>query len=99
MKRLVLSEHIQVDLFGCHRWQGTLSLDGYARAGKDLAHRRGWEEANGPIPEHVQVHHTCGVRDCINIDHLRLIDRSEHARLDHSFTGRIARNRPPRLAA
>ena len=73
MKRMVIEERYQVDLFGRHRWTGRLDRDGYGRAGSDMAHRRAWEEAVGPIPDGMQIDHLCRTRDCINVDHLEVV--------------------------
>jgi len=94
MDRIVIEEHIQLDLLGCHRWTGARDRDGYGRAGKDLAHRRAWEDAVGPIPPGMQLHHTCSARDCVFVDHLMLISAKEHGLLDHlSVSGRNRRKR------
>lgn len=77
-----LNTRIQVDLFGCHRWQGPFNVDGYGRWGKYLAHRRMFEDARGPIPPGYQVHHKCPVpvRDCVNVEHLEALPANEHHR-------------------
>jgi hypothetical protein len=48
-----------------------------------LAHRRAWEEANGPIPEGWQwvIHHTCENPACVNVEHLELKTRGGHTTL------------------
>lgn len=94
MKRIVVSEHVQVDLFGCHRWTRRKDKDGYGRVGEDMAHRRAWEEVYGPIPAGMQVHHECEVRDCLNTEHMMLVTPSEHALLNvNSAAGRNRRKR------
>lgn len=62
---------------GCHLWTGTRSRDGY---GKILAHRKhwlahrfGWTQYVGQIPEGLVVRHfICDNPPCQNIDHLML---------------------------
>jgi len=42
------------------------------------AHRKAYEEAHGPIPEGYDVHHVCGVKRCVNSEHLEAIPHAEH---------------------
>ena len=76
---------------GCLEWQGSLSANGagYAiapvwksdnanRAAPWLVHRLVWELHNGPIPPGNRVHHICGTRHCVDIDHLECIGYKEN---------------------
>lgn len=62
---------------GCLRWQGTHDSDGYGKVKREGANRRVhqvvWTDSNGPVPEGMVIDHTCHTRDCVNIDHLRLL--------------------------
>jgi hypothetical protein len=67
---------------GCRLWvgfthfgYGIVNVDGKARR----AHRVAWELAFGPIPDSLVVDHMCRVRCCINVDHLRIVDRRTNA--------------------
>jgi hypothetical protein len=74
----------------CDTWQGVTQSRGYGwrylpgsgygqRDGRMvLAHRHAWEQANGPIPEAMSVHHTCGNRRCLNVEHMRLLSQRDH---------------------
>lgn len=73
-----------------------LNTDGYLRvrdyrysgSGRKpliMIHRLIWEEANGEIPEGYEIHHTCHNRACCNINHLELVNISEH-RVEHNST-------------
>lgn len=43
------------------------------------AHRVAWEEANGPIPDGMCVHHRCETPACVNVAHMELLRRDDHA--------------------
>lgn len=72
----------------CILWSGpTNGWPGYGKCGKEYAHRRAWEIANGPIPPGKWILHKCDVRLCVNPAHLFLGDASENA-LDAFRKGR-----------
>lgn len=59
----------------CHLFRRSKSNGyGYLKyQGRDMsAHRAAWIEANGPIPAGHKVHHKCGTKACIRLDHLEL---------------------------
>lgn len=67
---------------------GYENFDGYVRiwnlprpeGGKlVMRHRWFWELFNGPIPDDKEVDHLCKNRRCCNPNHLRLLERTEHA--------------------
>ena len=65
----------------CVIWPGYVDADGYGRCSflglkGRLAHRAAYERARGPIPSGMDVDHTCFVRACVNLDHLRLLPES-----------------------
>lgn len=71
------NERIKVVESGCWEWQGSRSPLGYGRyypamGVKVLAHRHAYELANGPIPDGMQVCHTCDNPPCCNPGHLFL---------------------------
>lgn len=43
-----------------------------------VAHRYAWEQVHGPIPEGMQVDHRCHRRNCVNVDHLRLVTNKQN---------------------
>lgn len=67
---------------GCLLWTGAITGQGYGNlvsSGRWVgAHRFAWERENGPIPEGMQVDHTCYVRNCVNVDHLRLASPAQN---------------------
>lgn len=60
----------------CWLWQRGTTSKGYGTisvGGKALrAHRASYGAFNGPIPDGLQVRHTCDVNSCVNPDHLIL---------------------------
>lgn len=81
---------MQVDEKGCFIWQGCFNSKGYACRGKLLVHRAAWAAFFGTIPAEHQIHHVCGDKRCINIDHLQCVTIEEH---------RAAEGRPLKLNA
>lgn len=47
-------------------------------------HRLAWILSFGEIPDNYQVHHKCHNKICCNIDHLELLEISEHAKIDNA---------------
>ena len=73
----------------CISWQGATDPRGYGRKGKGTreeryVHRAAWVRANGEIPEKMQIHHLCGNRLCLNVEHMVLLTHSEHTRI-HAY--------------
>jgi hypothetical protein len=70
-------------LSDCIDWHKSCTTAGYGNDFKDghhvYAHRRAWEEVHGPIPGGMQVHHTCGRRKCVNVEHMQIVSRRDHA--------------------
>jgi hypothetical protein len=60
-------------------WIG-LTVRGYGRYDHKRAHRWAYEIFKGPIPADHDIHHTCGIRLCVNPEHLECIDIHEHRR-------------------
>lgn len=90
----------------CWIWKGALNSDGYGNtimpkpSRKNMyAHRRSWEEANGPIPKGQQVLHRCDTPACVNPAHLflgthddNMADKRRKGReYRHRANGRFAR--------
>ena len=69
----------------CWIWQGCKDRGGYGRCrvASDkmaAAHRFYYEERFGSIPDGLELHHLCGVRVCVNPEHLVAMTRHEHLR-------------------
>jgi hypothetical protein len=77
--------------------------NGYSRLKVDgkmvRAHRYFWESHYFPIPPGKVLHHTCGNKDCVNIQHLQLMTKAEHdelhSKLDWNYVkfARMLRNK------
>ena len=84
------AEKYVVERDGCWRWFGAQKEDGYGSilAGGRItsAHRVAYELHNGPIPVGAEVHHVCARPWCVNPDHLVLVTRAEHSRIDRRTT-------------
>lgn len=70
---------------GCWIWQRSLNNQGYpigtfARFGKKtaLAHRVMYEQQVGPIPQGLELDHTCRVPACVNPSHLEPVTQREN---------------------
>lgn len=69
---------------GCWLWTQACAKQGYGvvwRVDKLLlAHRVAYELLVGPA-EGMQLHHVCGVRNCVRPDHLEAVTQLEHGKL------------------
>src|SRR6267154_98569 len=77
-------KRVLVDLqTGCHVWTGSKLRTGYGNAryqGKiQYVHRITWQHKNGPVPEGLQLDHTCGNKSCCNPAHLRAVTARENS--------------------
>lgn len=57
---------------GCWIWTGAPLSSGYGRFRGQRAHRYSWVLAYGPIPEGLNVCHSCDVKLCVRPSHLFL---------------------------
>ena len=70
---------------GCLVWTRAIQTKGYGsvcvgRGRTALAHRVAWESARGPIPEGLTIDHLCGVKRCVNPDHMEVVTRGGNTR-------------------
>lgn len=55
---------------GCWEWIAGMKGDGYGAFGKTRSHRAAYELLKGPVPEGLELDHTCRNRKCCNPVHL-----------------------------
>lgn len=69
----------------CWLWTGGVTSTGYGgvKLGRRSmgAHVAAWEEAHGPVPSGMDVHHWCEVKRCCNVNHMEVLPHSEHTRI------------------
>lgn len=78
---------------GCWLWTGYVE-GGYGRYGhgaERLVHRLVYIELVGPIPEGLELDHTCRVRACCNPDHLEPVTHAENVRRGEGLAAQQAR--------
>lgn len=67
---------------GCLIWPGSKTLNGYGEASingkRGRVHRLVYEHYNGPVPEGMDVCHTCDTRACIEPSHLWVGTRKQN---------------------
>lgn len=68
-------------LFGCELVMSRLDREGYAFHGKTRAHIKAWVDANGPVPEGMEIEHRCKRRNCRAVHHLMLVTRGDNEKL------------------
>lgn len=74
----------------CWNWTGS-AADGYGRFGSatnavysvygtSLAHRIAWDDANGRVPDGLELDHLCNNRACVRPSHLEPVTHDENLR-------------------
>ena len=79
----ILDRHVIEDPnSGCWIWTGGLRRGGYGQATINcrgvIAHRLFYEQLVAPIPDGLVSHHICGVRRCVNPQHIEILSHAEH---------------------
>lgn len=74
-------------VYGCWVWQGAKDRNGYGQLrfnyGHFKAHRFAYTLLVGPIPADIDVHHICENKACCNPDHLMLVSKRDHGRMQN----------------
>jgi hypothetical protein len=80
---------VEVDAAGCWIWTGSLFSrrkdygQFWADGTNQLAHRWAYQQFIGPVPDGLEVDHTCRVTVCVNPVHLEAVTAAEnHERRD-----------------
>lgn len=64
-------------------WTRARTTAGYGETwskerGVHYAHRAAYEAVHGPLGD-LTIHHLCGQRACVNVEHMQAISRRDHA--------------------
>lgn len=87
---------------GCWNWMGYRMATGHGQFGIRnkllLVHRYSYEINIGPIPEGMEIHHTCENPSCVNPAHLQAVTRRQHMEVSpnmqsHKFSKRTHCNK------
>jgi hypothetical protein len=77
-RKIALFDKLDKQPNGCWLWTGTLTHDGYPRAGARYMHRVSYEMHKGSIAEGMTLDHLCKIRKCCNPDHLEPVTLQEN---------------------
>ncbi len=73
----------------CIEWTGCKTKAGYGIMAvgdtTKLTHRIVYEEHIGSIPKGKEIHHICGNRACMNVEHLQLVTRRQNVLMSSNF--------------
>jgi hypothetical protein len=69
----------------------------------ELIHRKHYEQFKGPIPDGLEIDHTCRNTRCVNPEHLEAVTHAENLRRRYQYEketyGRVLNGRYKNLAA
>lgn len=83
---LLAPENYKVSTSGCWLWYEPLNK-GYATWGGIKVIRTITNAKRGEV-----VHHVCGVKRCVNPDHLKVMTKAEHTAEHNRGTGRFMKS-------
>ncbi len=87
----------ELDSNGCWLWKGCISKSGYSqfrvsdnghKGHTVYGHVYSYEHFYCPIPIGYKLHHTCGIKRCVNPLHLQAMTHREHMHIDPNSTAR-----------
>lgn len=83
LARFVRKVRVQEGDDACWLWVGAVQSRGYGSVGIDgrthLAHRVSYQTFVAPIPDDLQIDHTCRVHQCVRPSHLEPVTHRENA--------------------
>lgn len=87
------------DLGPCWLWTAHTNGKGYGRFTVTtkkliLAYRWAWEDANGPVPEGLELDHLCRTRLCVRPSHLEAVTHEINARRGRAFITHCPQGHP-----
>ncbi len=78
----------------CWLWTGPINNKGYGRfhasGSSEMAHRTSVRLDGREIPDGLEVDHICGVRNCVNPSHLRVVTHRENLLSGNTITAAAA---------
>ena len=93
-ERRLFRDNIYEDESSCWLWRGRKDHHGYGRfnaGGKNIpAHKYSFEYFKGPLPEGLEIHHKCRIRNCVKPTHLEPVTHRENmqlAAMDRAYSG------------
>lgn len=76
---------IAINEAGCWLWTGNIAA-GYAKARRKRVHRVVYELLHGPITLELVCDHTCGIKHCVNPEHIEVVAQATNVRRGLSTT-------------
>ena len=86
----IFASRIRFSPGGCWLWQGGRTTAGYSRFRGEYGHRWSHRFFIGEIPAGLEIDHLCGIRNCVNPEHLEAVTHRENVMRSDSVSARNA---------